>query len=110
MTPRAYQRLVDRLCERDRAQMQERLNIMALETAYMANMLAPRKDKKAWQPSDFLPDLEESRPSAQSSGDAPRTPKPRQSVEHMKSILKGLAGALGGEVRERKPGSEEASK
>lgn len=90
--------------------MHERLSLVALEVAYLANMLAPRKDKKAWQPSDFIPEPDEVKPTRRSSsatGDAPR--KPTQSVEHMKSILKGLAGALGGEIREHKPISEEAS-
>lgn len=90
--------------------MHERLSLVALEVAYLANMLAPRKDKKAWQPSDFIPEPDEVKPKRRGSAAAGElSRKPTQSVEHMKSILKGLAGALGGEIREHKPDSEEAS-
>ena len=107
MTPRDYQALLDMAARREDARVRERIALVALQSAHLANILAPRKDKRAWQVEDFAPDID--KPIERPAPQAPQARKQPQTSEHMKNILKGLAAAHGGTIREGKRDHEEAS-
>jgi len=105
MTPREFDWLCGRFIERTEQGFDADLTLMAVQTAHLANMLAPRKDKRAWMTSDFLPE-KRNRKRTQAGSHEPGS-RPRQSPEHMKSLLMGLTHALGGTVKDRR--EEEAT-
>lgn len=95
MTPRDFARLHEQHEARERREWQR----TAYGLACVANMTAPREDKKAWQPDDFMPEF-----TAQTGGSRRRLPEPGKRApepwETMKAKLMGLAAAGYGEFRD----------
>ena len=96
MTPREFDWLVGRYAQRREQDFDADFALVAVQTAHLANMLAPRKDKHAWKAADFMP--EKRGGGKRTTQQAQPGTKPRQSPEHMKSLLMGLTHALGGTV------------
>lgn len=105
MTPMQFDLLMKQAVAREERVIRREQSLAAVQTAALANMLAPRQDKRAWQASDFLPEdffdeEKAAKPKPQPGG------KPRQSPGHMKSLLLGLTHALGGEVQKKEVAEE----